>query len=118
MERTGLSAQGKIGARLEKSALRMDSLERLKDVLVVGNVYRIRTEYRTDDKGNPTFAQYVPMKCVGTYPHIATFIPIDGSIGFTVSHSYIELCRGVLKDAQYLMKDLPEDDYEEDEELI
>lgn len=114
MERTGLSAQGKIGERLERTALRIDAVERLKDVLQIGNIYRIRTEYRTDDRGHPTFMQYTQMQCIGTYPHIATFRPIDGSMGFPVSFSYVELCRGVLKDAQYLMKDLPEDDYEEE----
>lgn len=119
MQKTGLWAHGKIGKRLENAAIRIETLEALRNALQVGQTYRIRTEHKEDGSGNLLFYDYKPMECVGTYPHVAVFRPVSGRHKFLVAHSYIELCRGCLKDVHLIMANLPEvADEEEEEEVL
>ena len=99
--------------RKMKEVTTISVIEQLQNKLAVGNIYSIRTQYRTDESRHPTYIEYTPMECVGIYPHMAVFRPTEGRYRFTVAYSYTELCTGVLEGANELMNGvLP---YEEEE---
>ena len=101
--------------RKMKEVTTISVIEQLRSKLTIGGIYSIRTQYRTEESRHPTYVEYTPMECIGIYPHMAVFRPIEGRYRFSVSYSYSELCTGVLEDANDLMNGvLP---YEE-EELI
>lgn len=88
-------------------------IEQLRDKLAAGDVYQIRESYV--DSGKYLRTRTTSMECVGVYPHMAVFKPIEGRYRFAAAYSYPELCTGVLEGANELMNGvLP---YEE-EELI
>lgn len=99
--------------RKMQEATTIGVIERLRDKLIVGDVYQIRESYV--DSGKYLRTRTTPMECVGVYPHMAIFRPTEGAHRHTVGYSYTELCQGVLEDANDIMDGvLP---YEE-EELI
>lgn len=99
--------------KMIKQVTTISVIEQLRNRLAVGNIYSIRTQYRTDDSRHPTYIEYTPMECIGIYQHMAVFRPLEGRFRFTVGYSYPELCTGVLEGANDLMNGvLP---YEEEE---
>lgn len=86
-----------------KEVTTISVIEQLRNKLVVGNIYSIRTQYRTDESRHPTFIEHTPMECIGVYPHMAVFRPTEGRYRFSVAYSYPKLCTGVLEDANDIM---------------
>ena len=99
--------------KMIKQVTTISVIEQLRNRLAVGNIYSIRTEYRTDESRHPTYIEYTSMECVGVYPHMAVFKPTEGAHRHTVGYSYTELCQGVLEGVNDIMDGvLP---YEEEE---
>ena len=84
-----------------KEVTTISVIEHLRNKLVVGNIYNIREQYKPE--GNYLLHRYVGMECIGIYPHMAVFRPVEGRHRFTVAYSYTDLCTGALEGVNELM---------------
>ena len=86
--------EGLIGERLMAGVTRIEDLRKLRESLVLGEIYNVREVVDAGD-GNTMF-KYVPMELVGKYPYIASFKPLEGRFKRIRTFSYMELKQGVL----------------------
>ena len=86
--------EGLIGERLMSGVTRLEDLWKLRESLVLGEIYNVR---EVVDAGDGTTAfKYVPMELIGKYPNIASFKPLKGRFRRIRTFSYMELKQGVL----------------------
>ena len=71
-------------------------LLRLRDELVVGNIYTIQ-DITHSWEGETTIRRRRKMELIGKYPHHAVFRPVEGLHRPTEGYSYQELVTGGLR---------------------
>ena len=76
-------------------ALFMSDVQGLRDQLEIGGIYKIRVAVRQCH--SETIYQWQKMECTGIFPHLATFVPVEGQHRQTEAFHYADLCIGTLK---------------------